>query len=544
MSDDQTTIPSDPESVTPASTPETDIVAASQTAPVESETPAVVADDAVAAPAADAAIVTVPEPASTESEAPEAVADAAGVTPVTSTETAPVDSETPPVVADDADSAAPAEDASVEPTTTEDATSVPLADASAPTEDAVTSTDAPAGPEDSAAVTSESSGSVSDAATQLPQDAAVDEPIVAPEPVGDDTLAGSPAQTDLAADPVTAAPVDATAAEATEATTEDVAPVAAEPVEETAPASDDASPTEAAPDEDVAQPLDGNDIQLQPTPEAPVLDALANSDSEDVGKPAEDLTSKALDAGKDTSQVVLPSLMADQVGSPVEIEDAPKIEDVVAQRPLTSQVVDETQGAHDAVPDEAQQFMASFRSVAGDKRDPGPGQLPNNQAFAGTQEDATGVSQSIPTLAHNPGAVIDPLTEDGTALKGDEDAEDTSSDEADEGSEPDDTQDEDASAESDDEGGESDDEGEGDDDSEDDDIFGEPRTEALPLFGLAGDGLSDLKSAAKAGQSAAAALQQVPLHLLEVEHRESIYRLRQIIGELMTLTGSLFQRKG
>lgn len=228
--------------------------------------------------------------------------------------------------------------------------------------------------------------------------------------------------------------------------------------------------------------------------------------------------------------MVLPSLVADQEGSPVNIEEAPSLEETVAKRPLTSEVVPETRGAHDAVPDEAQKFMSSFRPFAGDKRDPGPGQLPGNQAFAGTQEDATGVSQSLPTVAHHPDATIDPLTEDGTELKGDAAAEDAGSDESseDEG----------------DFGGESedgfDDEG-GEDDGE---LWGEPRTELVPLFELAGDGLHDLKEAAKAGQSAATALQQVPVHLLEVEHRDQINRLRSIIGELLTLTGSLFQRKG
>lgn len=374
-------------------------------------------------------------------------------------------------VADVSDTAAPADDA----------TQAATEDTSAPLEAAVdAATPTPA----------EATEAASDEPTA--PETPTDEVIADPEPVGDDSVPGTPAGTDALNPP-----------------------------------AQDAAASAVGPDDAIVEPAAIGDTAPV---EAPGTEAPVEGDPAEQAPEAE-----ALDAS------TLPSVRAAAQGQDVAIEEQQSVEDAAAQRPLSAQVVPATQPAHDAMPPEAQAFMAATRPVVGDNRDPGPGQLPTAKDMGGPQEDATGVSSTLPTVAttptvaHTPDAAIDPLAED-SANSDDAESEDDLSETQDEGS---DEATEGSDASEDDQGSEDAE----NDDTEDEGLFGDCRTEVLPLYDLAGDGLDSIKQAAKSGQDAVAALSQVPFHLLEVEHRDHIYRLRSIIGELLTLTGMLFHRR-
>ena len=237
-------------------------------------------------------------------------------------------------------------------------------------------------------------------------------------------------------------------------------------------------------------------------------------------------------------------IRADAPGAerPLSIEEQMSPGEAARLAPLSAAVVDESRPAHDAVPAEAQATMAAQRlSADADLRSPLQ-QLPASAPQAGTIEDPTGISYDLtsPKVAShmtqgydagtafekaldpeaNPTDTLSPPTELPAKDSEGEDSSDAASDEADAGG-----------SEASDEGGEA----EGG-------IYGDVKAFYAPMMDYCGEGFDAVKQAAESANSAAGQLSQVPATLLDLDHRNVMFRMQEILAELVVLTDRIYHR--
>lgn len=281
--------------------------------------------------------------------------------------------------------------------------------------------------------------------------------------------------------------------------------------------ADDASAPEASADAGLEAPV--------ATTEAPAADvgepALpAEGEAVDSTDAAEDNTEAdasgehEASAPTDTIETGDTAVSAAPEAGPAEgIAEQPSADDAAAAKPLSAQATDEVTPAVDAMPEEAQQHMAQWLK-SGDEAEPAQaGQLPTAADLPGTPEDATAVS-------------VTDVTDPSKAVAEGEDA-----------GTQEDTQDGEAGGE-----GVSTNADGGDADSADS-IFGQAQVQHGPLVDVAGDGLEALKTAAEQAALAQNHLSQVPVTVLELEHRDLLADARHIIGEMLRLAARIFERR-
>lgn len=291
--------------------------------------------------------------------------------------------------------------------------------------------------------------------------------------------------------------------------------------------------------EDHTGPLEG-DVKVAADTSARDMDAVLSGSSVGASKEEGDVA-EADDA--DTSDEVEGGEAQGQLGDDApmpEITPQPSKAEAEAAKPLSAVATGPNQPAMDAMPEAAQQHMAQWLTPpdTNGQVEPGHGQLPNSRTLPGTQDDATAIAGEIkPVVANNATSETAPTKAAPYHMPLVEGVKDEASEGDDNGEE---SKAEGAEGVSEESGAE------GDDNSvseSEDGVFGEAKVENGPLSELAGDGIDALKSAAEYAHTAQGQLQQIPVMLLELEHKDLLFRMREVLAEVVTLADRLFHRR-
>lgn len=291
--------------------------------------------------------------------------------------------------------------------------------------------------------------------------------------------------------------------------------------------------------EDHTGPLEG-DVKVAADTSARDMAAVLSGSSVGASKEAGDVA-EADDA--DTSDEVEGAEAQGHLGDDApmpEITPQPSKAEAEAAKPLSAVVTGPNQPAMDAMPEAAQQHMAQWLTPpdTNGQVEPAHGQLPNSRTLPGTQDDATAIAGEIkPVVANNATSETAPTKAAPYHMPLVEGVKDEASEGDDNGDESKAEGAEGVSEKSGAEGG---------DNSlpeSEDGVFGEAKVENGPLGELAGDGIDAVKCAAEYAHTAQGQLQQIPVMLLELEHKDLLFRMREVLAEVVVLADRLFHRR-